>query len=86
MNDLLQIPVKAHGDLERWKKVKEMRMAAFITGAIWFVKGQGDFLKDDVDGIIVPTQRRIYAYNGDYQPALKPLLVKIDMAEIILSY
>ena len=22
----------------------------------------------DVDGIIIPTKRRVYAYEGDYQP------------------
>ena len=39
----------------------------------------------DVDGIIIPTKRRIYAYEGDYQPILSPLLVKIDMGEITFS-
>jgi hypothetical protein len=38
----------------------------------------------DVDGIIVPTKRRVYAYEGDYQPAKEPLLVGIDMGEITL--
>ncbi len=36
----------------------------------------------DVDGIIVPTKRRVYAYEGDYQLVKKPLLVAIDMGEI----
>ena len=36
----------------------------------------------DVDGIIFPTKRRIYAYEGDYQLVPEPLLVKIDMGEI----
>ncbi len=39
----------------------------------------------DVDGIIVPTQRRIYAYEGDYQRVPEPLLVKIDMSEVTLA-
>ena len=39
----------------------------------------------DVDGIIVPTKRRIYAYEGDYQLVKEPLLVAIDMAEITLA-
>jgi hypothetical protein len=39
----------------------------------------------DVDGIIVPTRRRIYAYEGDYQPVKEPLLVAIDLGQISLS-
>ena len=39
----------------------------------------------NVDGIIVPTKRRIYAYEGDYQPVWDPLLVRIDMGEITLT-
>jgi hypothetical protein len=38
----------------------------------------------DVDGIMVPTKRRVYAYEGDYQLVKEPLLVAIDMAEIDL--
>jgi hypothetical protein len=40
----------------------------------------------EVDGIIFPTKRRVYAYKGDYQPVKEPLLVDIDMAEIALAY
>jgi hypothetical protein len=39
----------------------------------------------DVDGIIIPTTRRGYAWQGDYQLIPEPLLVAIDMAEITLS-
>jgi hypothetical protein len=40
----------------------------------------------NVDGIIFPTKRRVYPYEGDYQLVKEPLLVKIDMDEITLSY
>jgi hypothetical protein len=30
----------------------------------------------NVDGIVIPTKRRVYAYEGDYQPVWDPLLVK----------
>jgi len=33
----------------------------------------------------VPTKRRVYAYEGDYQPVKEPLLVAIDMGEITLT-
>jgi hypothetical protein len=39
----------------------------------------------DVDGIIFPTKRRIYAWEGDYQLVKEPLLVAIDMGEITLK-
>jgi len=39
----------------------------------------------DVDGIIVPTKRRVYAYEGDYQLVKEPLLVAIDMGKIVLT-
>lgn len=48
MNDLLQLAVDAHGGLQRWNKVKTIKVAASITGAIWFVKGKGDLLKNVV--------------------------------------
>jgi len=48
MSELLNLAVKAHGGLDRWNKVKSIRVAASITGAIWFVKGQGDVLKNVV--------------------------------------
>src|SRR6202451_4678202 len=44
--ELLDLAVKAHGGLDRWNKVRAIRVAASITGAIWFVKGKGDFLKN----------------------------------------
>jgi hypothetical protein len=38
-----------------------------------------------VDGIVIPTKRRVFAYEGDYQPVKEPLLVAIDMGEITLT-
>jgi hypothetical protein len=48
MSDLLDLAVKAHGGLDRWNKVKAIKVAASITGAIWYVKGKPDFLKNVV--------------------------------------
>jgi len=39
----------------------------------------------DVDGIVFPTKRRVYAHEVERQPVNEPLLVKIDMAEITLA-
>ncbi len=33
----------------------------------------------NVDGIMLPTHRRVYAYEGDYQKVPEPLLVAIDI-------
>ena len=38
----------------------------------------------DVGGLIFPAKRRIYAWEGDYQPVKEPLLVGIDMRDITL--
>jgi hypothetical protein len=46
MTELLNLAVKAHGGLDRWNKVKSIKVAASITGAIWLVKGKEDFLKN----------------------------------------
>jgi hypothetical protein len=37
-----------------------------------------------VDGIIIPTTRRGYSWQGDYQLIPEPLLVAIDMGEITI--
>jgi hypothetical protein len=39
----------------------------------------------NIDGIIVPTTRRIYAYTGDYQRVPEPVLVAIDITEVKLG-
>src|ERR1700692_190363 len=38
MNELLSLAVEAHGGLERWNKVKSIKVEASITGAIWYLK------------------------------------------------
>jgi hypothetical protein len=35
MAELLNLAVQAHGGLDRWNKVKAIKVAASITGAIW---------------------------------------------------
>jgi hypothetical protein len=48
MNELLKLAVEAHGGLDRWNKVKAIKVAAVVTGGIWYVKGKPDFLKNVV--------------------------------------
>ena len=46
MNDLLDAAIAAHGGLDRWEQINTIAVDASITGAIWWVKGKGDALKD----------------------------------------
>jgi hypothetical protein len=39
----------------------------------------------DIDGIIFPATRRIYAYTGDYQRVPEPVLVAIDITDVKLK-
>jgi hypothetical protein len=48
MNELLSLAVNAHGGLARWREIKTIKVSASITGAIWFVKSKGDYLKNVV--------------------------------------
>jgi hypothetical protein len=48
MGELLDLAVNAHGGLARWNDVNAVKVAASITGAIWYVKGKPDFLKNVV--------------------------------------
>jgi hypothetical protein len=46
MQDLLDSAVAAHGGLDRWNQVTAINVNASITGALWYVKGKVDALKD----------------------------------------
>ena len=48
MNDLLKLALTAHGGLDRWNTLTKVQVRAAITGAIWYVKGKPDVLKDVV--------------------------------------
>ncbi|WP_433709629.1 hypothetical protein ACQP2U_24495 [Nocardia sp. CA-084685] len=44
MNDLLATAVAAHGGLDRWNRIRAVRVGAAITGAFWQIKGKDDAL------------------------------------------
>ena len=64
MNELLQTAVTAHGGLERWNEISTIKVAASITGAIWFVKSQGDYLKNIVMTVDTRNERMITDFPG----------------------
>jgi hypothetical protein len=55
MKTLLDLAVEAHGGLARWNEVTAVEIEVSITGAIWYVKGQPDVLKNIV--MVVETRR-----------------------------
>jgi hypothetical protein len=70
MNDLLQLALVAHGGLDRWKKVKSVKVAASITGAIWYVKGKGDFLNNVVLTAETRNERLTVDFPGQNKRAI----------------
>jgi hypothetical protein len=70
MNDLLAFAIDAHGGLDLWRKIRSIQVAASITGAIWFVKGQGDALKDVVLTADTLTQRLTVDFPGQDKRAI----------------
>ncbi|MCW3060721.1 MAG: hypothetical protein JWQ02_2542 [Capsulimonas sp.] len=64
MNDLLETAIEAHGGLSRWNELTEARVEASLTGAIWYVKGKPDVLKDIVMTIDTKTERLVTDFPG----------------------
>ena len=78
-SDLLDLAVKAHGGLDRWNKVKAIKVAASITGAIWYVKSKGDFLKNVVLTAETRTERLTVDFPGqDKRAVFEPHRIVIE--------
>jgi hypothetical protein len=79
MNELLDLAIKAHGGLARWSKVKSVRVAASITGAIWFLKSKADVLKNVVMTIDTGAERVVTDFPGqDKHSIFEPNCVAIQ--------
>ena len=79
MTNLLDLAVKAHGGLERWNKAKSVRVAASITGAIWFVKSKGDALKNVIMTIETKKERLTTEFPGqDKRSIFEPARIVIE--------
>ena len=79
MTELLDIAVRAHGGLDRWRRIRSIRVVASITGAIWFVKGQGDALKEVVLTADTATERLTVEFPGkDKRAIFEPQRIVID--------
>jgi hypothetical protein len=86
MNELLNLAVNAHGGLERWNRVTSLKVAASITGAIWFVKSKGDALKNVVMTMDTKAERLVTDFPGlDKRSIFEPnrvVMEKLDGALI----
>ena len=81
MNELLNLAVKAHGGLDRWNKVKAIKVAASITGAIWYVKGKPDVLKNVVLTSETRAERVTVDFPGqDKRASFEPNRIAITTA------
>lgn len=82
MDELLKLAVGAHGGLGRWNKVKAIKVAASITGAIWFVKGKGGCLKNVVLTAETPNERFTIDFPGqDKRSIFEPARIVTERAD-----
>jgi hypothetical protein len=40
MNDLLNLAIRAHGGLERWRQVRSLQAKVTLNGTLWRIKGR----------------------------------------------
>jgi hypothetical protein len=82
MSELLDLAVRAHGGLERWSTVKSVKVAASITGEIWYVKGKPDCLKDVVVTCDAKVERLVMDFPGqDKRSIFEPERVVIEKVD-----
>lgn len=81
MTELLDLAVNAHGGLERWNKIKAIKVAASITGAIWYVKGKPDVFKNVVLTAETREERLTVAFpDQNKQARFEPNRIVIESA------
>jgi hypothetical protein len=82
VSNLLDLAVRAHGGLDRWNKVKSISVAASITGAIWFVKGKGDALKDVIMTVETNKERLVMDFVGqDKRSIFEPARIVMEKTD-----
>jgi hypothetical protein len=85
MNELLNLAVNAHGGLERWNQLKSVKVAASIAGAIWFVKGKGDVLRNVVMTAETKSERLITDFPGQNKRSIfEPASIVIEQMDGVL--
>jgi hypothetical protein len=82
MSNLLETAITAHGGLDRWKQVTSITVDASITGAVWYVKNQGDALKDIRFEVDTTQQHLVVDFVGqDKRSVFEPHRVEIRRSD-----
>ena len=80
MTPLLQIAIDAHGGLKRWAEIRTIIVSASITGAIWAIKGQADYLNNIVLRVDTEQQRIVTDFPAqDKRLTYQPGRVTLEM-------
>ena len=80
MTPLLQIAIDAHGGLKRWGEIRTIIVSASITGAIWAIKGQADYLNNIVMRVDTEQQRIVTDFPAqDKRLTYQPGRVTLEM-------
>jgi hypothetical protein len=80
MTPLLETAIEAHGGLRRWAEVGTIVVSASITGAIWDIKGQGNYLSDVVMRVDTQRQHIVTDFPGqDKRLTYQPERVTLEM-------
>ena len=80
MTPLLEFAIHAHGGLERWAELRTIVVSASITGAIWAIKGQADYLDHIVMRVDTRRQRIVTTFpTQDKRLTYQPECVALEM-------
>jgi hypothetical protein len=86
MTPLLQIAIDAHGGLKRWAEIKTLVVSASVTGAIWAIKGQANYLDDIVMRVDTQQQRIVTDFPGqDKRLTYEPGRVALETPKGLIS-
>jgi len=82
MSELLDLAVRAHGGIERWNKVRSVKVAASIGGGLWYVKGKLDYLKNVVVTCDAKVERLVMDFPGqDKRSVFEPDRIVMEKAD-----
>jgi hypothetical protein len=87
MNDLLKLAVEAHGGLDRWKSLTNIRAKSSITGAMWGAAGRADVLKNVEIDADTRVERLTMSFPGQsrsttFEPSVISIQQGADKPEI----
>ena len=82
MSELLDLAVRAHGGIERWNKVRSVKVAASIGGGLWYLKGKLDYLKNVVVTCDARVERLVMDFPGqDKRSVFEPDRIVMEKAD-----